>query len=119
MYAGVGGICLGFRNAGAELLWANEFDKYACTTYRTNFSHTLYEGDVWKIDETSVPKVDILCAGFPCQPFSVAGKQLGFDDERGNLFFEIVRILEAKKPKAILLENVKLDSVFLDCQAKP
>lgn len=107
LYAGVGGICLGFKNAGAELLWANEFDKYACTTYRTNFTHTLYEGDVWKIDEKSVPKVDILCAGFPCQPFSVAGKRLGFEDDRGNHFFRVVDFIKATEPRVVFLENVK------------
>jgi DNA (cytosine-5)-methyltransferase 1 len=107
LYAGVGGICLGFQMAGAKLLWANEFDKFACITYRNNFSHNLYEGDVWKIDENSLDKVDILCAGFPCQPFSVAGKQLGFNDERGNHFFRIVDIIKATEPKAVFLENVK------------
>lgn len=107
LYAGVGGICLGFQNAGAKLLWANEFDKYACITYRNNFSHTLYEGDIWKIDETSLDKVDILCAGFPCQPFSVAGKRLGFQDERGNHFFRVVEIIKATQPRVVFLENVK------------
>lgn len=107
LYAGVGGICLGFKNAGAELLWANEYDKFACITYRENFSHKLYEGDVWKIDETQLDKVDILCAGFPCQPFSVAGKRLGFDDDRGNHFFRVVEIIKATEPRVIFLENVK------------
>ena len=107
LYAGVGGICLGFQNAGAKLLWANEFDKYACETYRNNFTHKLYEGDVWKIDESKLDKIDILCAGFPCQPFSVAGKRLGFADDRGNHFFRIIDIIKATDPKVVFLENVK------------
>ena len=107
LYAGVGGICLGFQIAGAKLLWANEFDRHACITYRNNFNHTLYEGDVYNIDENRLEYVDILCAGFPCQPFSIAGSQLGFDDDRGNHFFKVADIIETIKPKVVFLENVK------------
>ena len=108
LYAGVGGICQGFINAKAELLWANEFDKNACITYRLNFNHTLYEEDIWKLDPTKLKKVDILAGGFPCQPFSLAGYRKGFNDERGNHFFRIIDYINAlNKPKVVFLENVK------------
>lgn len=108
MFAGIGGICLGFKRAGCSLVWANEIDKAACDTYRYNFGDSyLAEGDVRKIDPESVPDFDILAAGFPCQPFSIAGTQKGFNDPRGSLFFEISRIIYAKRPKIIFLENVQ------------
>lgn len=108
LYAGVGGICSGFINAGATLKWANEIDKNACITYRANFKHTLHEEDIWKLDPSKLDKVDILAAGFPCQPFSVAGYRKGFDDGRGNHFFRIIDfIIALDKPKVIFLENVK------------
>ena len=107
LYAGVGGVCLGFKNAGFEILWSNEWDKNACITYRNNFKHKLIEGDVWDIDETKLEKIDVLCAGFPCQAFSVAGYRKGFKDERGQHFFRIIDFIEYHKPKAIFLENVK------------
>lgn len=108
LFAGIGGICLGFKQAGAQVIWANEIDSAACVTYRANLgSEYLVEGDIRKIDATDIPDFDILTAGFPCQAFSVAGYRKGFEDDRGNVFFEIVRILEEKKPTAILLENVK------------
>lgn len=108
LFAGIGGICYGFKQAGAEIVWANEIDKDACKTYRHNFGDSyLVEGDIKQINPNDIPDIDILNGGFPCQAFSIAGYQKGFDDERGNLFFEITRILKVKKPKAILLENVK------------
>lgn len=108
LFAGIGGICYGFKQAGAKIVWANELDKDACKTYRHNFGEKyLVEGDIKEIDPNTIPDIDILNGGFPCQAFSVAGYRKGFDDERGNLFFEITRILEVKKPRAILLENVK------------
>jgi DNA (cytosine-5)-methyltransferase 1 len=108
LYAGVGGICKGFIKAGAELAWANEFDKNACVTYRTNFNHTLYEEDIWKLEPNNLEKVDILAGGFPCQPFSLAGYQRGFEDERGNHFYRIIDFIKAlNKPKVVFLENVK------------
>lgn len=108
LYAGVGGICQGFINAGAELAWANEYDKSACITYRLNFKHTLYEEDIWKLNPQKIQKVDILAGGFPCQPFSVAGYRKGFNDQRGNHFFRIIEYINAlDKPKVVFLENVK------------
>ena len=107
LYSGIGGVCLGFQQSGAKVLWANEFDKNACVTYRSNFTHHLYEQDVHTLDSKTVPKVDILTSGFPCQAFSIAGYQNGFKDSRGNHFFETLRFINHIKPKAILLENVK------------
>lgn len=108
LFAGIGGICYGFKQAGAEIVWANEIDKDACKTYRHNFGDKyLVEGDIKLVDPNDIPDIDILNGGFPCQAFSVAGYRKGFEDERGNLFFEIERILKVKKPRAILLENVK------------
>lgn len=108
MFAGIGGICLGFKQAGADIVWANEIDKNACITYRTNFGNDyLVEDDIKNVNTSDIPDIDILTGGFPCQPFSIAGYQKGFEDDRGNLFFEIIRIIRDKKPKAIMLENVK------------
>jgi len=107
LYAGVGGICLGFKNAGFDLSWANEIDLNACKTYRENFKHTLYEEDVLKLDPKTLKKIDVLTAGFPCQPFSVAGYRKGFKDDRGNHFFRITEYIEALNPKVVFLENVK------------
>ncbi len=107
LYAGVGGICLGFKQAGFKIKWSNEWDKNACITYRNNFNHKHVEGDIWDIDETKLEKIDILCAGFPCQAFSVAGYRKGFKDKRGQHFFRIIDFIEYHKPKVIFLENVK------------
>ncbi|MBT4728312.1 MAG: DNA cytosine methyltransferase [Bacteroidetes bacterium] len=109
LFVGIGGVELGFKKAGMKVVWANEFDKNACKTYRANFNHILYEEDIHKLDPSELESVDIITGGFPCQAFSVAGNRKGFSDPRGNLFFEIVRIIEGltEKPKALLLENVK------------
>ena len=108
MFAGIGGICIGFKQAGAKIVWANEIDRYACVTYRHNLgSGYLIEGDIKKINVGSIPKFDILTAGFPCQPFSVMGKQRGFADPRGTMYYEILRVIDAVKPKIVFLENVK------------
>ena len=107
MFSGIGGICLGFKQAGFEIVWANDIDSAACMTYRHNFgNHYLVEGDIRDIDAASLPDFEVLTAGFPCQPFSIAGRQKGFKDKRGNLFFEITRIVDVKRPPVIFLENV-------------
>ena len=107
LFAGIGGIDLGFKQAGFDILWANEIDRDACKTYKLNFPETkLFEVDIRKFDAAKLENVDILTAGFPCQPFSVCGNQKGFRDDRGNLFFEIMRIADAIEPKIIFLENV-------------
>lgn len=108
LFAGIGGICYGFEQAGAKIVWANEIDDDACKTYINNFGNKyLVKGDIKKIDAKEIPNVDIINGGFPCQAFSIAGHQKGFEDERGNLFFEIVRILKEKQPRAVFLENVR------------
>lgn len=106
LFAGIGGIRLGFSNLNCEFVFASEFNKEACKTYEANFNETPY-GDISEISEKDIPKFDILLAGFPCQPFSQAGLQKGLNDTRGTLFFEIKRIAEYHKPKIIFLENVK------------
>lgn len=107
MFAGIGGICMGFRDAGCKLVWANEIDKYACITYRLNFGDDyLVEGDIQEIKSQDIPSFDILTAGFPCQAFSSVGLLGGFDDPRGNLFFETARVAKAIQPRVIFLENV-------------
>ena len=108
LFSGIGGIDLGFVQAGFAVAWANEIDKYAANTYKTNLNESsLVIGDIKKIDISKIPDFDILVAGFPCQSFSTAGKQKGFDDARGNLFFQVARVVESKKPRAIFLENVE------------
>ena len=107
LFSGIGGIDLGFQQAGFDVVWANEFDKDAATTYRANFGNAyLVQKDIKTISASELPDFGVLVAGFPCQPFSIAGRQKGFDDPRGNLFFEIARIVEAKRPQVIFLENV-------------
>lgn len=107
LFAGIGGIDLGFIQAGVDVAWASEIDPDACKTYRYNFPDTKFiEGDIRKLDATSLEKVDVLTAGFPCQSFSVCGNQKGFKDARGNLFFEIMRISDKLQPPVIFLENV-------------
>lgn len=107
LFAGIGGIDLAFEQAGFEVAWANEIDKDACSTYRHNFPNTvLVEDDIRNINAENILDFDVLTAGFPCQPFSVCGNKKGFEDDRGNLFFEIMRIVDKKKPAIIFLENV-------------
>ena len=110
LFAGVGGIRLGFEKAGFKTVFANDFDETCKFTYDLNFDEPkLNTEDIWKLDINKLPEFDILLGGFPCQAFSIAGYRNGFGDEKagGNLFFRIANILEARKPKAILLENVK------------
>lgn len=106
LFAGIGGIRLGFEEYGCKSVFSSEWDKYAQKMYEANFGEKPF-GDINDIEPSAIPDHDILLAGFPCQPFSIAGKQLGFADTRGTLFFNIEAILKAKRPKAFLLENVK------------
>jgi len=109
LFSGVGGIELGFEKNGFEIIWSNEFDSKACETYRFNHKHHLIEDDIHNLKGDELQSIDILTGGFPCQAFSVAGYRKGFDDKRGNLFFQIMRIVDelSEKPKVLFLENVK------------
>ena len=106
LFAGIGGIRQAFQRHGGRTVFSSEWDAFAQKTYRINFGETPH-GDITQIDEKEIPDHDILLAGFPCQPFSQAGLKKGFEDARGTLFFDIARILKEKKPKALMLENVK------------
>lgn len=107
LFAGIGGIRLGFEAIGGSCVFSSEFDEDACTTYKANFGEHP-SGDITQIKASEIPDFDILLGGFPCQSFSIIGKKEGFADETsGTLFFEIERILREKHPKAFMLENVK------------
>ncbi len=106
LFSGIGGFRLAFESVGAKCVFSADIDKHACSTYEKNFGDYPLR-DVSKIEAKDIPNFDILCAGFPCQPFSIAGERKGFCDTRGTLFFDIERIIEAKQPKAFILENVK------------
>lgn len=106
LFAGIGGFRLALESLGAKCVYSNEWDKYAKEVYLENYGD-LPEDDITQVDESTIPEHDILCAGFPCQAFSISGKKLGFDDSRGTLFFDVARIIKAKKPKVVFLENVK------------
>jgi DNA (cytosine-5)-methyltransferase 1 len=106
LFAGIGGIRLGFESVGGECVFSSEWDKYAQDTYEANFGERP-EGDITKIDPNSIPNHDILLGGFPCQAFSICGDRKGFSDTRGTLFFNIEEILKTKRPYAFMLENVK------------
>lgn len=106
LFAGIGGIRLGFEAHGCRTVFSSEWDPHAQKMYEENFGEKPF-GDINDIPPNEIPDHDILLAGFPCQPFSIAGKQLGFEDTRGTLFFNIESILSEKKPYAFLLENVR------------
>ena len=115
LFAGIGGMRIAYEQAGGHCVYSNEWNKYSQQTYFANFGEQP-DGDITKVDENSIPDHDILVAGFPCQPFSIAGvskkqslgRATGFEDKtQGTLFFDICRILKAKRPKAFMLENVK------------
>ena len=115
LFAGIGGFHLAFHNVGAECVFASEWNDAARLTYETNFSKISpqlfkkgnFAGDITAVDKEEIPDFDILCAGFPCQPFSQAGFKKGFADIRGTLFFDIVEIIRSKQPRAFFLENVR------------
>lgn len=106
LFSGIGGFHLALSSYGAECVFASEWDKYASNTYQKNFGIKPY-GDITKIEVEEIPSHDILCGGFPCQAFSISGKQKGFEDTRGTLFFDIARIVSHHQPKILFLENVK------------
>ena len=107
LFAGVGGMRLGFEFAGGKCVYTSEWDSNAQKTYEANFGE-IPEGDITKVDEKDIPDFDVLLAGFPCQPFSTIGQRAGFKHEtQGTLFYDVLRIIEHKRPSSFLLENVK------------
>lgn len=108
LFAGIGGFRLAFQNLKGKCIFTSEWDKYSKKTYRANFGEVPFGDITQKTTKNYIPDLfDILCAGFPCQAFSIAGKRGGFEDIRGTLFFDVAEIIKNKKPKAIFLENVK------------
>lgn len=115
LFAGIGGFHIAFHRSGAKCVFASEWDKYARQTYEYNFSKIQPElfktgnfaGDITIVEPRKIPDFDVICGGFPCQPFSQAGFKKGFQDNRGSLFFHIADIIRKKKPKAFFLENVR------------
>lgn len=106
LFAGLGGFRIALESLGAKCIYSNEWDKHAQIVYEKNFGE-MPEGDITKVDEKTIPNHNILCAGFPCQAFSISGKQKGFEDSRGTLFFDVARIVKEKQPEIVFLENVK------------
>ena len=109
LFAGIGGFHIAMEKYGARCVFASEIDKYAIQTYTYNHlnnNENIMNGDITKIDAKDIPEHEIICAGFPCQPFSISGLQKGFEDSRGTLFFDVMRIVEYHKPMIVFLENV-------------
>ena len=112
LFSGAGGLDLGFHQAGFEIIWANDFDKFAVQTYRENFDNEIVLDDINNIDFDTIPTADVLIGGFPCQPFSMMGSELGFEDTRGTVFFTVANLIKymiekGSKPKVVVLENVR------------
>ena len=106
LFAGLGGFRIALESLGAKCVYSSEWDEPVREVYAENFGD-IPDGDITQVDENSIPDHDILCAGFPSQAFSISGKQRGFEDSRGTLFFDVARIVKAKKPKVVFMENVK------------
>jgi DNA (cytosine-5)-methyltransferase 1 len=106
LFAGLGGFRLAMGSFGAKCVYSSEWDAAAQKVYESNFGE-LPDGDITKVNEREVPDHDVLCAGFPCQAFSISGKQRGFEDSRGTLFFDVARIVKEKRPGVVFMENVK------------
>jgi DNA (cytosine-5)-methyltransferase 1 len=106
LFCGIGGFRIGFERNGFSCVFSSDFDKHVQDTYEKNFDERPF-GDITQVDPKTIPDFDVLTGGFPCQPFSISGKKRGFEDTRGTLFFDVCRILDEKKPKVVVLENVK------------
>lgn len=106
LFAGIGGFRIALESLGMKCVYTSEWDKYAQQTYQANFGE-MPDGDITQVDETKIPQHNIICAGFPCQSFSISGKMRGFDDTRGTLFFDVARIAAHHQPEVLFLENVK------------
>ena len=107
LFAGIGGFRVALQGKGLKCVYSCEIDKPARDMYKKNFGHFPEGADILDVNAQDIPEHDILCGGFPCQPFSIAGKKGGLTDDRGQLFFEIIRIVKHHKPKVLLLENVR------------
>ncbi len=107
LFSGSGGMDLGFKEEGFELLWANDVNHWACETFKKNFGDHIVEGSIVDIKNEEIPECDIILGGFPCQDFSMIWKRMGLRTERGNLYRQFVRIVTAKQPKIFVAENVK------------
>lgn len=105
LFCGIGGFHLALKSFGAKCVLCSEIDQKACAVYKTNFG-IMPQGDIKSIPDEQIPTHDILCAGFPCQPYSISGNLLGLEDDRGKLFYEIIRIAKKALPRVIILENV-------------
>tara|TARA_B100000925_G_C21980696_1_gene462179 strand:+ start:624 stop:1685 length:1062 start_codon:yes stop_codon:yes gene_type:complete len=106
LFCGLGGFRIGFEKNGYKCVFSSDSDKYIQETYEENFGERPF-GDITKVNPKDIPDFEVLTGGFPCQPFSISGKKLGFKDTRGTLFFDVCRIIEEKNPKVVILENVK------------
>ena len=106
LFCGIGGFHQAAERNGLRCVFASDIDNDARVAYKENY-RVSPDGDIRGIDAKDIPAHDLLCAGFPCQPFSIIGKRMGFDDMRGTLFFDIIRILQAKRPRMAILENVR------------
>jgi len=106
LFAGIGGFRKGFEDAGFKCVFTSEINPQCQQVYETNFGEKPF-GDITKIEASNLPNFDILLGGFPCQPFSISGKKMGFEDTRGTLFFDVCRIIKEKQPSVVVLENVK------------
>ena len=106
LFAGLGAFRLALESLGAVCVFSSEVNQSAREVYRRNFGEEPV-GDITNVDEKEIPDHDVLCAGFPCQAFSISGKQRGFEDSRGALFFDVARVVKAKRPKVVFLENVR------------
>jgi len=112
LFCGCGGLDLGFKRAGYEIVWANDFDKYAVQTYNANFENKAFCIDINDVNYNDIPLHDVLIGGFPCQPFSIMGLEKGFADKRGSLFYRVIDIIKNQKerghqPSVVVLENVR------------
>ena len=106
LFCGIGGFRSALQDLGHQCVFSSDNDPHAQETYFLNYGETPV-GDITKVNATTIPKHDVLCGGFPCQPFSISGKRMGFEDARGTLLYEVLRIVEFHQPEILFLENVK------------
>ena len=106
LFCGIGGFRFALEDLGHDCVFTSDNDPHAQQTYELNFGETPF-GDITALNALGIPPHDVLCAGFPCQPFSISGKQLGFEDARGTLLYQVLRIAEFHQPRILFLENVK------------